>query len=261
MSDCNSELIAEQQANAALMKQQIAAQEANTAQINQMIQESSDALLCGPECQKAKTSASLLSIYEAAQENVKTAPYQLTDARKNYYVYTEGQYEYNIQEDRILHNDAVQRADTLTKKFTDITSNLNTLITNYNISLVSLNNSATLFKDYKGKNLNMVNKLKNINNSTLTNNRKSYYENTKSTSLKKWHTFWLILYYVTIICLIIVLYIKGNLTTTDPSFYKYIALICISAIYPWIISWIIHQINQLFNVIKKYLPNNIYNKL
>jgi len=261
MSECKLQLIAEQKANAELKNKQIAAQQANTAQINQMIQASSSAVLCGPDCQKAKMAASLLAIYEAAEENVKTAPYQLDTARKNYYVYTEGQYEYNVQEVEKLHQDAVQYADKITAQFNNITNELNTLFKNYDISVVSLNNSATLYTGYKDKNVNMAHKLENIRDNTMTNNRKSYYEHTKYNSLKKWYTFLMVAYYIFLIIYIIVLFVKHKLTTDDPSFKTTIFIICAFAIYPWLIGGIISLIWTIIHTIMKFIPKNIYTSL
>ena len=97
--------------------QQIAQQQANTAQINALLKASTDALLCGPECQKVKMGETLKNKYLAAEENVKTAPYQLIEAKKNYYVYTKGQYEYDIEEETELHNNATTYANTFTCRF------------------------------------------------------------------------------------------------------------------------------------------------
>ena len=241
--------------------EQIAQQQANTAQINALLKASADSLLCGPDCQKAKMEEELKNKYLAAGENVKTAPYQLIEAKKNYYVYTKGQYEYDIEEEAELHKNATSYANVLTAKFMDLSNSISTLITNYNIGLVSLNNSATLYKDYKGKNLNMTQKLENNENGTITNNRKSYYENTKYNSLKSWHTTLIVIYYIIFVLFIIGLFINNKLTITNPAFKTNIGMIFIFSIYPWLIQWILFGLMWLITTIRQYIPKNIYNTL
>jgi hypothetical protein len=64
-------------------------------QFNNLIQNSQNALLCGPDCQKKKYSENLEQIYLDAKNNVLTAPSQLNTAAKNYYTYTKGEAGYD----------------------------------------------------------------------------------------------------------------------------------------------------------------------
>lgn len=64
-------------------------QQQTTNQINQLLAQSSQALLCGPgtECERTQTSEDLQQKYLAAQTNVQTAPYQEQQAEKSFYTY------------------------------------------------------------------------------------------------------------------------------------------------------------------------------
>jgi len=73
-----------------LKKQQISQEK-----INQLLDFSSENLLCGPDCQKNKTTTELKQKYLDAQTNLQIAPINLENTKKNYYVYSEGLPFYN----------------------------------------------------------------------------------------------------------------------------------------------------------------------
>ena len=52
-----------------------------------MIEKSSEAIICGPDCQKIKVSEELKQKYLDAETNLQTAPIKLDESKKNYYVY------------------------------------------------------------------------------------------------------------------------------------------------------------------------------
>jgi hypothetical protein len=62
-------------------------QQLSQEKINELLEQSSQAIMCGPECQKAKVSEDLKQKYLDAETNMQTAPMQLDQSKKNYYVY------------------------------------------------------------------------------------------------------------------------------------------------------------------------------
>ena len=67
-------------------------QQQTTEKLTALLEESTAALSCGPTCQKLKTSDDLKQKYLNAQTNLQTAPIQLENSKKNYYVFTEGEF-------------------------------------------------------------------------------------------------------------------------------------------------------------------------
>ena len=68
--------------NTLLQRQQL-----NQDKINQLLEQSAEALACGPTCQKLKISEELKQKYLDAETNMQTAPIQLEETKKNYYIY------------------------------------------------------------------------------------------------------------------------------------------------------------------------------
>ena len=65
-------------------------QQLNQDKINDLLNKSAEALLCGPDCQKMKITDELKQKYLDAETNIQTAPIKLEQTKKNYYVYKEG---------------------------------------------------------------------------------------------------------------------------------------------------------------------------
>ena len=83
--------------NDLLDKQQITQEK-----INELLNLSTEALMCGPDCQKQKISDELKQKYLDAENNMETAPIKLEETKKNYYIYTEGRPYYdNMREEEL----------------------------------------------------------------------------------------------------------------------------------------------------------------
>jgi hypothetical protein len=85
---------------------------------NKVINSTSKELLCGPgsQCAIDKESNNLEQKYIESQNNVDTAPQQLLESEKNYYLYSQGQKGYN----QFLNTKYTSEADTVVKDITDI---------------------------------------------------------------------------------------------------------------------------------------------
>ena len=68
-----------------LQKQQV-----SQDKINELLEKSAEAMMCGPTCQKLKITEELKQKYLDAQTNIQTAPTKLEQTKKNYYIYSEG---------------------------------------------------------------------------------------------------------------------------------------------------------------------------
>jgi len=73
------------------------------SKFNTMLEKSQDALLCGPDCQKAKNVKKFQDKYINAQSNLLTAPASLDIAKEKYYVYKESQSYYDNMKEKDLN--------------------------------------------------------------------------------------------------------------------------------------------------------------
>jgi hypothetical protein len=82
--------IIQKQLNEALEKSDL-----SPTAINNLLTTVSNSITCDDECQRRKNADALKLKYDAAKQNVKDAPFELTTAEKNYYEYIEGDEGYN----------------------------------------------------------------------------------------------------------------------------------------------------------------------
>ena len=92
-------------------------QQDTTNKINALLEQSAEAISCGPTCQKLKVSSELKQKYLDAQTNMITAPIKLEETKKNYYVYTEGRPYYDDIKEAELKEKAEKIGILLSENF------------------------------------------------------------------------------------------------------------------------------------------------
>ena len=92
--------------NSLLQKQQL-----SQDKIMDLLEKSTEAIMCGPTCQKLKITDELKQKYLDAQTNLQTAPIKLEQTKKNYYVYSEGETRYNT----MLEEELVEKAEKISE--------------------------------------------------------------------------------------------------------------------------------------------------
>jgi hypothetical protein len=226
-------------------------------QINTLLEQSAQALLCGPDCQKQKVSDELNQKYLNAQTALKTAPINLETTKKNYYVYTEGEPAYN----NMLETELKQKAETMAKllsdSFNDELTSAVTMNKYYNTALINSNYTKDLLNEYDEKNKDLKLKLRDRRGDILTNDRKTYYENDALASLKLWHRFWWYFYYMLVLVFLLsIILVKSQMTNG-----KKVLLSVLLIFYPYYIEFIVNWIYEFFSNIYNNLPKNVYNNL
>ena len=251
MSDLFSDKSNKSKSNDLLKKQQ-----KTTEKLTALLEQSSAALSCGPTCQKIKTTEDLKQKYLNAQTNMKTAPIQLENSKKNYYVFTEGEPYYDDMLETELKKKAELITKTLADNFNDEYLNAKTMNSYYSTELDNSTNSHELYKIYLVKNREIQKSIKGHHGDVLTNDRKTYYETEAYEKLQEWYTLLWYMYYIVFIIFIIV--ISFNKSTSIP---KKIFFIFLAVIYPYVIDPILRKIYGFFHSIWKQLPKNVYNDL
>ena len=240
--------------NDLLNKNILKKQQETTAQINALLAKSAEALSCGPVCQKIKKTQELEQKYLDSQTNMQTAPIQLEEARKNYYVYSKGDSAYNT----MLEDDLKKKADAIGNeihsRFYEEVKKAKTLNFYYNSDLINSQNTFELYNNYFKNNKNAENIIRDAHNDVLTNDRKSFYETQEYDVLDWWYTLFIYVYYILVVVFVLGLFFSPNQMST----YKKIGLLILFIIYPFIIDYIFTFVMKIINDIKQLLPKDVY---
>jgi hypothetical protein len=225
--------------------------------INSLIEQSQNVLLCGPDCQNSKTAAELEQKYLDANLEMKKAPSDFENAKKNYYVFTEGESAYNT----MLEEDLKKKADRIGKlindKFIEEINQAKTLNTYLNTDIINSKNTLELYKNYYVKNKDAEKIIKYSHGDIITNDRKSYYENQEKDNLKGWYNILLISYYI----LALVYFGRFVLSDNNLSIIKKIFIVIFLIIFPYIIDPITVWVISLIQKIAGFLPKDVYHDL
>lgn len=237
--------------NKLLQDQQISQQT-----INKLLEQASQTTLCGPTCQKLKVSQELKQKYLDAETNMQIAPIKLEQSRRNYYVFTQGRSEYENMNEKELVTKAETISQMLKENFNNEVTNANTMNTLLNTALINSKNTVKLFKDYSKKNKELMLELKETRGDILTNDRRTYYKTEALDNLKWWHKFFLIVYYILVTLCLALIFTNHNLTKI-----KRIIISVLIIFYPLYINYLVEIIYELWELIKKRIPKNVYNDL
>ena len=225
-----------------------------TDQINQLISQSSDAILCGPDCQKIRKTGLLRQTYLDAQANEETAPIQLQEAEKNYYTYTQGTTGYNT----IRKNELTKQVSTIvassTAKFESEIDNAKELTKTYNSLHITYKNMKELYQRYLEENKQLQKQVRHLTADTVTNDRKSFYESQGYDALQNWYILWKWIYIILVVVYVIGLFLVKSGYSIAVRIVILVALI----VYPFIIQFLFRILYGLFEKLYSYLPKNIY---
>ena len=228
-------------------------QQKTTNQLNSLLEKSAEAIMCGPTCQKMKTTQELEQKYLNAQTNMQTAPIQLEQSRKSYYEFKEGSGAYNTMLEEDLQKKADEIGKLITEKFNEEVQRANIMNSYLNSQIVNSKNTVELYASYTQKNSDMEKEIKRSYGDVLTSDRKSYYETQELDGLQNWHTIFIVTYYI-----LTVVFILGTLFSPNTmSVTQKIGIIFLLAIYPFIIDIIASYVGGILYKIQ--LPKNVYN--
>lgn len=222
---------------------------------NSFIELANNTISCNSDCQKNNTLQQLKDKLEQAESNLLLADPQFEIAKKNYYTYVSGQSGYN----EIIQKELSEKVETFEKTFQD---NYDSEIAKIKMELGSLNgilvnyrNVVDLYEQYKKENENLFHQLKEETNDILTNDRKTFYENQQIDGLNT------VYYYILWIIYIIIVICFAIFTFVYPSRFRFVSKIfflILFLILPFISTFLLRKIIQLFYWLFGLLPKNVY---
>ena len=232
-------------------------QQASKDKINELLEQSSEAIMCGPACQKIKVSEELKQKYLDAETNIQTAPIKLEQSKKNYYIFTEGRPYYdNMREEELrIKADAISKM--IEENFNSEVSSANTMNAYLNTALINSENTKELLKEYLEKNRVLKIKLRDRRGDILTNDRKTYYEIEALERLQSWYLlFWRIYYLLVIVFVLALVLAPSNLPVINKIF-----LAVFFVFFPYIFHWTNQLMYRIHYWILNKIPKNVYNNL
>ena len=232
-------------------------QKISQEKINELLNQTANALICGPTCQKLKVKEELKQKYLDAQTNMMTAPIELERTKKNYYVYSEGSSNYNNMLEKELIIKSGKIAQSLGENFNDAVTDANTMNNYLNIALINSSYIEELLNSYVTKNEELMLKLKDNRGDILTNDRKSFYATQELDRLELWYKIWYRIFYILYLTFLICWIVCESIITWPIK----IVLSFLIGFYPYYIDYVLRLIYNFLAGIYKNLPKNIYNNL
>lgn len=232
-------------------------QQESTAKLQALLEKSTQALTCGPDCQKEKVLGELNQKYLDAKTNLQIAPITLEQTKKNYYVFKEGRPYYDNMLETELTTKAEELSTILSDNFSEELANAKSLNNMLSIDIINSNNTLELYNEYVSKNAELKTIIGNSNADILTNDRKTYYESQEYESIQKWYTRFIWTYYI----LVLVFLLGVLLSQTQMSRSSLIIIFVLLVIYPFIINRIVQNVGGFITTTLGYLPTNVYNNL
>jgi hypothetical protein len=228
-----------------------------TAQINSLLQSSKEDLNCGPDCQKEKTSQQLQSDYLNAKNNMLSAPYKLKQAQKAYITYTEGDASYNSVIKQELLADANNMTAQMEETFSKAIRNAYEELGIYETLHDNYFNLSDLLKKYVVDNDKLRSKLETEKDDTITNDRKTFYENQHYNvvltrfGILRW------VYGVVYVIFFFIIFLKENEFTIQTK----VMIVLLFLVYPFVITHLVLFVFKKMKELYDLLPSNIYNQI
>jgi hypothetical protein len=222
---------------------------------NELISQSSDAIMCDSECKKQSQVDKLKQNYLKSQANLSSASNQVEVAQKNYVIFTQGESAYNDLLDNQLQEKAEQIANNFTKYVQDDSVKIETQINTYQGLLLNFKNVVELYLNYKKENVQLIKDVKNKTGDVLTNERKTYYADQKIDGLKSFYFYFLLTIYVfCVICFGVFSIMYPSQSNWKIKVVTFIGFILLPFFSTWILGKIIYFIYTLYEL----LPKNVY---
>ena len=210
-------------------------------ELNNAIQTINASTECGPECEDKNNKDALKLAYDKAQQNIITAPKQLSDAEKKYYESTFGLVAYkeilqNRYSDEIIRLNENERINVSQQK-----NEIVKLNNEYEASLIYLEKLDELGDKLEEENEQYKKDIDNYISNNNTNNRKAYYTENQITSTTTWELFFKVIYLMIFVALSVKLLYIEKLYTNK---FTWIVLILLVSL-PYLLIPIVSKIIQL----------------
>jgi hypothetical protein len=207
---------------------------------------------CGPECQQGKTGEELRIKYLNAKTNVDTAPGQLDDAAKKYYLFVGGEQGYSEYMDKELGQRAKKITDAYMERMNTLFKDAEIKTAAYDGLYKNVANIYELHDKYRLENVDLELKLSDTKSDALTNDRKAYYEDQGIDTLDYYYSYEKYSYWIVALIVLALLFTNGLL-----GWPKKIGFAGIIIVYPFVSTYILSFVIGLWQKVYNWLPKNV----
>ena len=224
-------------------------------QFNSLVQQASDTLTCDSTCQNNRQIEQLKKEFLDSRETVATAPYKAAVAEKNYVTAAAGVVQYDELKQKEFEKEAQDLSSKFIQQFETDAVIFKSQLDTYDALFLNYKNVYDLFFKYKEENTELFKELKDETSDTLTNDRKTFYQDQQIDGLKFYYFYFLlIIYIICVICFGIFSLIYPSPTSFKIKIFIFIGLIILPFFSSWILGIIIYLLYEIYNL----LPKNVY---
>lgn len=222
--------------------------------LNSFIDQASETIACGSECQNQKKAEELKTKYLDTESNLYLAQPQYQQAKQNYYTYVFGQAGYDEMMEEEYNEQSIDIKNQFKNKYNTEIDKINTQLDTYDSLLINLKNVYDYREQYIKENKDLFEQIKYEENDIITNERKTYYEEQEIDSLIYYYYILFVIYIIVVICFGIFSFYYPSQT----SFKIRLLILGVFIILPFISTFILGKIIQIVYWLFGLLPNNVY---
>jgi len=224
----------------------------NLDKLNKLTDSIAEQVTCGPECQESKTGEELKTKYLNAKTNVATAPGQMDDAAKKYYLFVGGEQGYSEYMDKELGQRAKKITDAYQERMNALIKETELKTAAYDGLYKNVANIYELHDKYRLENVDLELKLSDTTSDAITNDRKAYYEDQGVDTLDYYYSYEKYAYWIIAVIVLALLLTNGLL-----GWPKKIGFSLIIIGYPFVSTYILSFFIGLWQKLYNWLPKNV----
>ena len=169
------------------------------SQFNNLIELVNNDVMCGPSCQREKKLEQLQQKMLDAEKHLDNAPENLELARRNYYEFKDGKYNYNNSQKDNFKKDAQKDLMKIQDDFNSRSVRTQTIINEYN-ALVSYNNNIDELLDTEiTKKERLTKDIDKVKSKIFTNDRRYHYFDESIEWQEKLNSFVIFAYWILVL--------------------------------------------------------------
>ena len=223
--------------------------------LNGLVSMINDKLICDSACQKERNETSLKKKWDLAQNNLTSAPEQVAETEKNYFIYTKGEKGYS---DMMYERNIKIAQQFKMGSIAEHENNLNEIkiLLDANNSNKDYNNRMTeLLKIRKEEEKKLNSEIDKYISKVQTSGRKVVYEKSDINWVDANRSFLLFIYYT---LFVYYLFVSDYFATSKYKDKKVWLIILAYFIFPHILNWITKKIFAIYDYIIYVFSNRKY---